>query len=143
MQIFRDFFFIFHTVQILHICWARNWCPMTLVFHFFLNVVFIYFKYYPLNAYKGYSDCKQTADVIKMIWNSSIWSNLKFTEFEINVNRAWTGFYLSPFTWNVKSVNDNFPYFLWFWVKNLTISVWFLVKSLKLRRIGCKWKFTT
>ena len=36
---------------------------------------------------------------------------------KINVNLARTWFHFSPFVWNIKSQNDNFPPFLWFWVK--------------------------
>ena len=52
------------------------------------------------------------------------------------MNLAWTWFHFSTFAWNVKSVNDNFPHFLWFLVKNLPISMWFHVKLLKLCELG-------
>ena len=39
---------------------------------------------------------------------------------------------------NAKSMDDNFPYLLWFWVKNLS---WFNVNLLKLRELGVKLKW--
>ena len=54
----------------------------------------------------------------------------------IYVNWANTYFHFSPFVWNSKSVNNNFPYLLWFRVKNLQFLVWFHVKWLKLLESG-------
>ena len=42
----------------------------------------------------------------------------------------------SPFAWNAKSMDDYFPHFLWFWVKNVSTSAWFHVKLLKLHESG-------
>ena len=42
----------------------------------------------------------------------------------------------SPYTWNVKSVNDDFPHVSWFWLKKLPIAVWFYLKLLKSRELG-------
>ena len=46
---------------------------------------------------------------------------------------------------NMKSVNDNFHHFSWFWVKNCAILAWFHMKSLKFRNLGINgnsWKRT-
>ena len=47
-----------------------------------------------------------------------------------SVNGSWMWFHFFPFAWNVKSVNDNFPHFSWFWVKKLLILEWFHMESL-------------
>ena len=45
-----------------------------------------------------------------------------------------------PFVKNVKSTNDNFFHFLWFWLeKNISISAWFHMKYLKLHELGKNW----
>ena len=58
------------------------------------------------------------------------------------MNRAWTWFHLSPFAWNVKFVNGNFLYLLWFWMENLSISALFQVNLLKIRELGGEREFT-
>ena len=52
---------------------------------------------------------------------------------KIYVNRAWTWFHSSAIAWNVKSMNNNFLNFSWFWVMNTSISAWL---HLKLRKLG-------
>ena len=52
----------------------------------------------------------------------------------VNWQRMW--FHFTPITWNVKSVKDNFPYLLWFMVKNMSILSWFHTKLLKLHKSG-------
>ena len=51
---------------------------------------------------------------------------------KIYVNQAWKCFHVSPFEWIVRSVDDNFPSFWWFWVKKRRIFAWFQMKLLKL-----------
>ena len=52
------------------------------------------------------------------------------------VNRVWMWFHVLTLAWNVKCMNDTLPHLLWFWVKNLSVSVWFYVKLLKLHELG-------
>ena len=52
------------------------------------------------------------------------------------LNQAWTWFHFSPFAWNEKCVIDISVHFLWFWVKNLTISALFSHLNGKLRGLS-------
>ena len=53
-----------------------------------------------------------TWNIITILW---------WVVIQIFVNWTWTWIHLSPIAWTVKSVNDNFLHFSWFWEKNCKI----------------------